>query len=112
MTKLVKKYLPVIENYKNLKKQEKQKYLKSISFAKCVCEICLNLIKGVIPLKETQKRKLRRHTNILRKLTRKIKKKNFINKKKLIQTGGSFLPLLFSIVAPILTKILLGKDQQ
>lgn len=109
MTELVKKFLPVIKNYKKLSKEEKSKYLKNTSFAKCVCEICLNLIKGVVPIKEAHKQKLRRHSNIIRKLTRKIKKKNFINKKKVIQTGGAFLPLLFSIVAPILTKLISGQ---
>ena len=108
MTKRVEKYLPVIKNYSNLTSDEQRKYLQSESFVNCICEICLNLIKGVIPLRELQKRKLRRHSSILRKLTSKIKKKNFNNKKKLIQTGGVFLPLLFSIVAPILTKLLTG----
>ena len=108
MTKLVEKYLPVIKNYEKMTETEKSKYLKTIGFTKCICEICLNLIKGVLPIKESQKQKLRHHSNIIRKLTRKIKKKNFINKKKLIQSGGAFLLLLFSIVAPILTKLLSG----
>ena len=108
MTKLVEKYLPVIKNYNNLTAAEKREYLQSESFVNCICEICLNLIKGVIPVKERQKRKLRLHSKTLKKLTRKIKKKNFNNKKKLIQAGGAFLPLLFSIVAPILTKLLSG----
>jgi len=106
MTKLLKKFLPILKNYKNLSKGEKRKYLRSTTFAKCICEICLNLIKGVIPIKKYHKQKLRRHSNILKKLTRKNKKKNFVNKKKLLQTGGAFLPLLFSIVTPILTKLL------
>lgn len=108
MTKLVEKFLPVIKNYKKLAKSEKRKYLRSNSFTKCICEICLNIIKGVVPLKEPQKQKLRRYSNIIRKLTRKIKKKNIGSKKKLIQSGGAFLPLLFSIVAPVLTKLLSG----
>ena len=99
-----------MKNYKKLSKKEKEKLLKNTTFVNCICEICLNMVKRVIPLKTDQKRKLRRHSNIIRKLVRKVKtNKNLKHKKKLLQQGGGvFLPLLFSVVGPLLSKLLAG----
>src|ERR1700755_1724463 len=106
MSKLVKKYLPIMLEFKKLDPiSKKALIMEDEKLTKCVCEICLNLIKGNIPLNKPQKVKLRRHKNIIRKLARKVK--NLKNKMKLLQKGsGVFLPLLFSVISPLLSKII------
>src|ERR1700755_944616 len=74
MSRLIKKYLPVMDNFKKLKSKDRGRLIiEDEKLTKCVCEICLNLIKGNIPLNKPQKVKLRRHKNIIRKLARKVK---------------------------------------
>src|SRR5678816_261968 len=104
MSTLVVKYLPLIKKFKKLKTAEKRKLIcNDEKFIQCVCEVCLNLIKGNVPLNKPQKVKLRRHRSIIKKLSLNIK--NLKSKKKLLQKGGGvFLPLLFSVVAPLITK--------
>lgn|SRR5678815_1161302 len=104
MSALVAKYLPLIKKFKKLKPSEKRKLIsEDEKFIQCVCEVCLNLIKGNVPLNRPQKVKLRRYRNIIKKLSLNIK--NLKNKKKLLQRGGGvFLPLLFSVIAPLITK--------
>ena len=106
MSRLIKKYLPVMDNFKKLKSKDRRRLIvEDEKLTKCVCEICLNLIKGNIPLNKPQKVKLRPHKKIIRKLARKVK--NLKNRKKLLQKGaGVFLPLLFSVISPILSKLI------
>src|ERR1700755_1641562 len=105
MSRLIKKYLPVMDNFKKLKsKDRRQLIVEDEKLTKCVCEVCLNLLKGNIPLYKPQKVKLRRHRNIIKRLARKVK--NIKHKKKLLLKGtGVFLPLLFSVIGPLLSKL-------
>lgn len=109
MSDLVIDYLPLMKKFRKLKTSDKCKLIgEDKKFVQCICEICLNLLKGNVPLNKPQKGKLCRHRRTIRKLARNIK--NNKNKKKLLQRGGGvFLPLLFSIVTPILTKLLGGQ---
>jgi len=94
-----------MDNFKKLKSKDRRRLIvEDEKLTKCVCEICLNLIKGNIPLNKPQKVKLRPHKKIIRKLARKVK--NLKNRKKLLQKGaGVFLPLLFSVIGPLLSKL-------
>lgn len=69
---------------------------------RCICECVLNTINGHVPLNQSQKNKLTKHKNVLRKL---VQRGGGINKKKklLLQNGGAILPL---ILAPLLTGVL------
>ena len=52
-----------------------------------ICECCLNLLKGVIPLSPSQKRRLARHKTHLRALAnKKVSQKK--NRRYLSQKGG------------------------
>lgn len=69
---------------------------------KCLCEICLNILVGNVPVNI---QKLKKHKNTLRKLAKKtcsIKKK----KKLLINQTGGFLPLLAPAIVSALGGIL------
>ena len=70
-----------------------------------ICECCLNLLKGVIPLTPRQKRRLARYKAHLRALANKRvsrkKKKQYLNQK-----GGSLLTALLPPVLRVLTSLL------
>lgn len=106
MSSLVVNHLPLMKKFVNMKPSDKRKLIcEDEKFVKCICEVCLNLLKGNVPVNKHQKKKLRRHKNIIRKLSRNVK--NIKNKKKLLQKGGGvFLPLLFSIIGPIISKLI------
>lgn len=63
-----------------------------------LCECCLNILKGNVPLTPAQKKRLSRHKNNLRLL---IKKKTSNKKRRQILQAGGFLPLLAPLLAPI-----------
>lgn len=63
-----------------------------------ICEICRNIINGVIPLSSSNLNKLKKHKDLLRKLSQK--KISLATRKKLIiQQGGA----LSTILVPALT---------
>ncbi len=70
-------------------------------FVDSVCECCLNVLKGNVPLNSQEKSKLRKHKNELRKL---IKKRVSLKKKKeIIQKGG----FLGALLGPLLGRLFL-----
>jgi hypothetical protein len=72
-----------------------------------ICEICDNTLIGNLKLSDKQKNKIKRHKNTIRKLAQRggsWQKK----KKHLVQTGGAFLPILLSFLAPILGSAIAG----
>lgn len=62
-----------------------------------ICECALNLLEGNIPLSGGQKKRLRKHARVLRKLAGPTTAKR--KKAILVQSGGSLLPAL---LAPLL----------
>lgn len=66
-----------------------------------LCECCLNVLYGNVPLTSSQRKKLSRHKHVMRKLVVKSPASSLVRKKKLLQTGG-FLPAL---IAPALSLI-------
>lgn len=63
-----------------------------------ICECALNILQGNIELSESQKKKLYKYRQNLRKLS---SKKGSVNKrKKIVQSGGG--PFLVALLAPIL----------
>ena len=72
----------------------------------CVCECALNVLKGTVPLTNSQKRKLSRYKTHLRQLANKkvsrIRKKSILNQK-----GGSILSALLPPILETLSNLLL-----
>ena len=73
-----------------------------------VCECCLNVLKGTVPLSPEQKQKLGKHRYLLRQMVKK--KIPLHQKKKMMVQRGGFLPLpirplLKAVAAPILGSI-------
>jgi hypothetical protein len=67
-----------------------------------ICECCLNVLKGTIPLSPHQKKCLAKHRHVLRQMVQK--KIPIRQKKKLLVQRGGILPLL-PILAPLLGTI-------
>lgn len=70
----------------------------------CLCEICLNILRGNVPLTSKQKSKLATYKSSLRALAKKST--NPKKRRQVLQKGG-FLgalirPLLKSIIGPLL----------
>lgn len=73
----------------------------------CLSECSLNILEGNIPLSVSQKNKLKKHKNNLRKF--RLKKTSKKKKKAILQKGG-FLPALLapvlaSIAGPVLSRL-------
>lgn len=99
-----KKHAELLRALSHLPKREREILLRYIDskLAKCICECAYNVLRGNVPLDEKQRKHLKKHATVLRKLARKGDKIG--KKKKIIQTGGgNFLP---SLLLPILTTVL------
>lgn len=75
---------------------------------KTIFEVTLNVLRGVVPINDKQKKKLRRYKTVLRTLADKkvsIKKKQ----ESLNQTGGNFLPFLIPPVLSVLASLISKK---
>ena len=100
-----------IEILRSLCHMNSRQRFYSIKFAEpsliaCICESALNVLKGNVPLKKSQKSRLRKHANVLRNLARPCEK---IQKKRAIiqQGGGGFLPaLLIPIISTVLSNLI------
>jgi hypothetical protein len=103
----LRKNLPKLLRIRRAKPTERKRLLEEAddSLVRCICETAHNCLNNNIPLTSAQYRKLSRHKNTLRRLTKKgesIKKK----KKILKQSGGFILPLLAPVIGWLLGKIL------
>ena len=66
-------------------------------------EICLNILRGNLPLSPHMHRKLKRERNTLRKLADKAS--SLKQKKRVINQKGGFLGTIASIALPLLAQI-------
>lgn len=100
MSRAVRNNIELLKALSRMKPKQRQAVLKAADkdLILSVCECALNLLKGNINVSASEKRKLGRFKNILRRLVKKgegLKSK----KKYLIQKGGGvFLPILLSAV--------------
>ena len=73
----------------------------------CICECALNILKGSVPLKPQDKKKLIKRKRDLRALT--SKSTNIADKKRIIQKGNGFLPMLLGPIIATLGSLLFKK---
>lgn len=72
-----------------------------------ICECSLNILKGNIPLKKSEKHSLKKYKSTLRRLTDKRQKSVEKKKKILNQKGGSIIPLIIGpVIAALINKLL------
>ena len=72
---------------------------------KGLCEICLNIFKGNIPLSDNNFRKLKRNSNTIKVLA--SSKIPLRVKKRVVSQKGGFLGTVASLAKPLLPKLLL-----
>lgn len=108
MSHRIKQNIDFLKVFPTLSKQMRNKLLNNIDngLVNCICEICLNLIKCNIPMEKSHKRRLAHFKHIIRALATKNRTTSLKKKKYIIQRGGSFLPLLFSLLTPLVAQII------
>jgi hypothetical protein len=114
-TSRVGKHLPNIRKLQRMSKKERKKFLSACcpEFVDTLSECCKNVLKGNVPLKAFQLKKLRRYKKVLRKVA-SSKASNADRRQLLVQKGG-FLGLLLKPLLGIATSLfggLLGGQQQ
>ena len=73
---------------------------------KCICECALNILQGNIPISQKEKSKLQKHKSDLRSLA---SDKPLTEKKRIIQKGNGFLPMLLGPLLAALGPLLFKK---
>lgn len=103
----MRRYLPVLRRIHRLGDKAKRNLIKTCDrqLIDCFCECSKNILKGNVPLKEPQLRKLRREKKNLRTLA--LKKTSLKKKRKILQKGG-FLGALLTPALAILGNIIAG----
>lgn len=101
------KQLPLLEILTKVNSKSRKKIIKScdLQLTEAILECVFNVLRQNIQLEKTHMNKLRKHKKTLRKL---VNSKQKLNKKRdlLIQSGGSFLPIILTpIVSYFLDKI-------
>lgn len=107
MKSRLRKYARLFAVYDSLPEDVKRVLLKNKDkdWIHIISELCLNIQKKNIPLSKTQIKKLKKYSKAVKNFSNK---KTGINKRRkyLIQKGAGFIPLLISLAAPFITKLL------
>ena len=82
-----------------------KRFADNMEFFDALKEIAINTMNMNVPLKITQKEKLRRYARTIRELADK-KPKSKLKRKKLIEQSGGFLPILIPLVASVIGEVL------
>ena len=101
MRPLIHVYYPLLcavaaVRHKKCQQQILNQLKKNKRIVGCMKEIAKNLIKGDLKLSKTDKRKLNRHSNLIRSLA----------KGKSIEQSGGFLNLALPILASVISGLL------
>lgn len=110
MSQCVLKSLHVLNKLAKAKPAERKQILESASLQliKSIVECIENVLNGIVKLKKNCLNKLKRHKNTL--LNIRTKGSRLAHKKKIIiQSGGSFLPLLLPPVLSVITDQILKR---
>lgn len=110
MSECVVKNLSVLDKLAKAKPAERKKILESatLQLIKSIVECIENVLKGIIKLKAECIKRLKRHKKVLRRIYsagKKLKQK----KELIIQSGGSFLPLLLTPIISVLADKLMNR---
>jgi len=108
MSPTVKKHRAVLQVLQSAKPPLRKAIIsaadKEVIYA--LCEIVENLLLGNIPLSESQKNQLKRYRKVLYQIAQRGRGGVSAKRKELLQKGGSFIPLLLSLVSSVLPTLL------
>ena len=109
MSERMRKYLPTLKRIHRLGENAKKKLIKDCY--RHFCECSKNILKGNVPLKERQLKKLRREKKNLRALA--LKKTSLKAKRKILQKGGfigAILPPVLTVLSSLLGGLIGGNN--
>jgi hypothetical protein len=109
----MRKYLPTLKRISRLGEKAKKKIIKDCDrkLIECFCECSKNILKGNVPLKGRQLKRLRREKNNLRALA--LKKTSLKRKRKILQKGGfigAILPPVLTVLSSLLGGLIGGNN--
>lgn len=106
MSQRIKKHQPFLHLLARSRPKQRKILLRQATKDELLSlfEICLNIIKGNIPLKAEDFKKLKRHKGLLRTLS--DKKVTLKHKKKLINQKGGFIANLAAFAIPLIASLL------
>ena len=99
MSQRVKEVLSVLKRVNRMSGKAKKKFLKTCNkdFIHCICECVRNLLKGHVPMKQSQLKSLGRHKRSLRSLA--LKQTSLAKRKQILQKGG----FIGALIGPLVT---------
>lgn len=106
----VTKQLPLLRLLATTAPSTRKTILKAADYnlIKAIVECVYNVLVGNVKLSTQCTKKLRKHKKVLRKIHSKRSKKWKNKKKVIVQSGGSFLPLLLAPVISYLADKIIG----
>ena len=105
MKPLIVHYYPLLKALSKIKPATlQQKVLRKLrsdeEFVRCLREVCRNIADSIVKLSDREKRRLNRHSKVIRGIIKK-------QKKQVEQSGGFIqiaVPLLASVISSLLAK--------
>ena len=106
MAKRVQKHLKTLEVLETAKPKLRKGILENSEkdLIHCICECCLNILKGNVELTPEQKRRLSYHKMNIRKLS--SRDTPFSEKREILIQKGGFLPALLGPIIGIVSSLL------
>jgi len=106
-THRLRHHLPLLKRLIKLPDRQKKSFIKTADkqLVDSICECCINILNGCIPLSSRQKTKLKRNRLNLRRLA--LKKTALGKKRKILQKGG-FLSAILSAAIPVVGSLIAG----
>jgi len=103
----LRRHLPLLKRLVKLPDRQKKSFIKTAdkSLVNSICECCINILNGCIPLSSYQKAKFKRNKLNLRRLV--LKKTALGKKRKILQKGG-FLSAILSTAIPVIGSLIAG----
>lgn len=111
MSDVVLKQLPLLQLLATASPITRKKILKAANYelTRAIVECVCNVIVGNIGVTQKRYNKLRKHKNILRMIHSKTNNEWLHKKRLIVQSGGSFLPLLLTpVITYLFSKISSG----
>ena len=106
MVKRLKKYCHLIRVFSKLDPKTQENILKKPDkdFIRLISEICFNIQKKNVILKDSDVKKLKKFAKYIKLF--QSKSVSVRKKRSHILKGAGFLPVLFSVIAPLLTALI------
>ena len=107
MSKLLCKNYGFLKNICSSKNKKFAIKSASSSNIRALCEICLNILRGHLPVDKVAKNKLKKHRPVIEKLA---KRSGSLKSKKLVLVNqrGGFVGVLANLALPIVASLVAG----